>query len=300
MDYFKNTTLAKSSISLLNRQLHIWLEFFPKHQQHITNILMFPDNAVKILNDNITTKSNTNLHIFYTAIISLINHSTEFTSHIPPEQLKDIKIKWCDIRKTNQIPIIQRRLEQLPTEIQSQKGGTQLKYDDIVKKRDSLPFGSIERLLLGFYTYLPPVRADYYAIEIITFKQKPTQPNYIRRISPEESWVVLNDFKTKKSFKQIKNILPLELNSEFIESLRINPRNYLFINQTGDPFNRNSFVCWSNRILSRLFKTELTLTIIRHLFINTLDFQNTKLSDLKNISDKMGHDLSSQRIYKWF
>jgi len=93
--------------------------------------------------------------------------------------------------------------------------------------------------------------------------------------------------------------LPPELNADLVESLRLKPRKYLFVNQTGHPFTRNAFINWSRRLLSRLFAVDLTLTIIRHLFINTLDFQNTKLTDLQQISDKMGHDLFTQRTYKW-
>lgn len=299
MDYFQNTILSKNSILLFNRQLNLWVSFLPKSQQNIINILLFPENSVKILNESLKTKTNANLHTFYTAIISLINHTTEFTSHIPPEQLAAVKQKWCEIRKENQLPIVQRRYEELPTELQLKKGGTYLKYEDIIKKRDSLPFGSIERLLLGFYTYLYPVRADYFATEIVTFKQKPTEQNYIRRITPDVSEVILNDFKTKYTYKQIKNILPPELNADLVESLRIKPRKYLFVNQTGQPFTRNAFTIWSRRILTRLFEVDLTLTIIRHLFINTIDFKNIKLSELHKISEKMGHNVSTQREYQW-
>lgn len=298
MDFFKNTTLAPSSIKLLNAKLNEWLSYLPISQQNITYLLMFPEISNKILLEKVSNKSNTNLHNFYTAINSFINHSTDYTSHIPSLTLSDLKKQWCKIRSDNQKPIIERKLEHLPTEIQLQKGGTYLKYDDIIKKRDSLPFGSIERLLLGFYTYLYPVRADYFATEIVTFKQKPSQPNYIRRISPSHSVLTIKDFKTKHRYDKITNVLPQELNDEMVKSLEIMPRKYLFTNQTGQPFTRNSFTVWSKRILTRLFETEMTLTLIRHLFINTLDM-NMKPVLLKEISDKMGHDLTTQRLYKW-
>ena len=298
MDFFKDTTLKDSSIKLLNAKLNEWLSFFPKNQQNILNILMFPESSNKILLDSVTNKSNTNLHNFYTSINAFINHSHDFTSNIPRKQLAELKTQWCDIRNENQTPIVQRRIEQLPTENQLQKGGTYLKYDDLIKKRDSLPFGSVDRLLLGFYTYLPPVRADYGSVEIITFKQKPSQPNYIRRISPTHSILILTDFKTKDRYKKITNVLPQELNNELIKSLETTPRNYLFVNQTGQPFTRNAFTVWSKRILSRLFETEITINIIRHLFITTLNM-DMKPTLLKEISDKMGHDLTTQRNYKW-
>lgn len=298
MDFFQDTTLAPSSIKLLNAKLNEWLSFFPEQQQNIINLLMFPENSNKILLDNVTNKSNTNLHNFYTSINTVINHSHDYTSHIPRKQLAELKLQWCKIRNDNQKPIIQRRIEQKPTEKQLQKGGIYLKYDDIIKKRDSLPSGSIEKLLLGFYTYLPPVRADYGSVEIITFKQKPSHPNYIRRISPTHSISTLTDFKTKHRYTEITNILPQELNDELVKSLEKQPRKYLFINQNGQPFTRNAFTIWTKRILSRLFETEMTLNIIRHLFINTLDMAMKPIL-LKEISDKMGHDLTTQRNYIW-
>jgi hypothetical protein len=298
MNFFQDTTLQPSSIKILNLKLNEWISFFPKSQQSILNILMFPDNANKILLESVTNKSNTNLHNFYTAINAVINHSYEFTSQLSHKQLAELKKEWCKIRSDNQKPIVQRRLELLPTENQLQKGGTYLKYDDILKKRDSLPSGSIEKLLISFYTYIPPVRADYYATEIITLKQKPTQPNYIRRISPTHSVMTLTDFKTKNRYTEITNVLPQELNDELVKSLEKSPRKYIFTNQTGQPFTRNAFTVWSKRILSRVFETEMTLIIIRHLFISSLDFTMKPL-ELKKISDKMGHDLSTQRNYKW-
>jgi hypothetical protein len=298
MNFFQDTTLQPSSIKILNLKLNEWISFFPKSQQSILNILMFPDNANKILLESVTNKSNTNLHNFYTAINAVINHSYEFTSQLSHKQLAELKKEWCKIRSDNQKPIVQRRLELLPTENQLQKGGTYLKYDDILKKRDSLPSGSIEKLLISFYTYIPPVRADYYATEIITLKQKPTQPNYIRRISPTHSVMTLTDFKTKNRYTEITNVLPQELNDELVKSLEKSPRKYIFTNQTGQPFTRNAFTVWSKRILSRVFETEMTLIIIRHLFISSLDFTMKPL-ELKKISDKMGHDLSTQSNYKW-
>lgn len=299
MDYYKDAPLATSTIQMYNLRIKEWMSYMPKSQQHISQIFMFPEFANKILLEKIHVKTNANLHTFYTAVLAILNHSTEHTSHIPSPQLQELRKQWREILKNNLKPYEERRMNSLPTETQLQKGGTYIKYDDILKKRDSLPFGSIEKLLIGFYTHIPPVRADYFATEIITFKEKPTQPNYIRRISPTESWVVLNDFKTKKHFKQIKNKLPSELNDELVESLRLQPRKYVFVNQTGQPFTRNSFSKWSTRVLSRIFETEMTLNIIRHLFINTITFDDKTAKEITDISSKMGHDILTHIKYRW-
>jgi hypothetical protein len=298
MNFFTNSTLSDTSIAMYNRKLNEWISFMPKTQQHVSQIFSYPEFANKVLLENIKTQSNANIHSFYSSILAVLNHSTEYTSHIPQTQLDDIKKQWRELLKTNLKPYEERRLNSLPTELQLQKGGTFIKYEDIIKKRDSLPFGSIERLLLGFYTYIPPVRADYYATEIITFKETPSEPNYIRRVSPDIAYVILNEFKTKKTYKQIKNKLPPELMLELAESLRIKPRKYLFVNQTDKPFTPNAFVVWSGRILKRLFETEMPLTTIRHLFINTLDM-NSKPKDILEISNKMGHDILTHMKYRW-
>ena len=298
MNFFENTTLADSSISMFNKKLKEWISYLPKSQQNITSLLMSPGSSVKVLVDNITTNTNNNLHIYYTAINSIINHAPDFISHIPIKTLLELKKEWCKIRRDNQNPIVERRDKLIPTENQLQKGGTYLKYEEILKKRDSLPFGSVERLLLGFYTYLPPMRADYFAVEIITFKQKPTQPNYIRRVSPDHSVLTVADFKTSNAFDPITSILPPELNNELIESLRIKPRKYVFVNQAGVAFTRKAFSNWATRVLTQLFETQMTLNIIRHLYINTIDMTKTPY-ELKKISNKMGHDIATQRVYKW-
>lgn len=299
MNFFDDTSLAPNSISLFNRKLNEWLAYMPKSQQHISQIFQFPEYSTKILLDKLTIKSNTNIHTFYTAILAVLNHCDDYTSHIPSTQLDELKKQWRELLKTNLKPYEERRANSLPTELQLQKGGTFLKYDNILKKRDSLPLGSMERLLLGFYTHIPPVRADYFATEIVTFKEKPTEQNYIRRITPDISHVILNDFKTKQSYKQIKNILPSELNADLVESLRIKPRKYLFVNQSGQPFTRNGFAIWSGRILSRLFETEMSLTTLRHLYINSLKMDERTTKEITDISSKMGHDILTHLKYRW-
>ena len=99
--------------------------------------------------------------------------------------------------------------------------------------------------------------------------------------------------------KQIKNKLPLELNNELVESLRLKPRKYLFTNQTGQPFTRNSFTVWSKRILSKLFETEFTLVFFRHSFITHYISQNVTDAQIKEASEKMGHSPEMFRAYRW-
>jgi hypothetical protein len=55
-------------------------------------------------------------------------------------------------------------------------------FNEIVKKRNSLEEGSIDKLLLGFYTYIRPLRADFNAVRIYKHDEKipnEKEPNYL-------------------------------------------------------------------------------------------------------------------------
>lgn len=299
MNYFQDTELAPSTQNLFNIKIHKWLSFMPDDKKDILHIFMYPDDSVSYLLSKLENTNNSNLHTYYNAIISFLNHSKYISILINNITLQTVKEKWFKLREDNEAPIIQRRLQNKPTAIQEQKGGTKLTFQDIITKRDELPVGSFERLLLSFYTYIPPVRADYFATQIVNFREKPSEQNFIRHITPEISISVLRDFKTKKAFKRIENTLPKELHTELMESLRIYPRNYLFVNSSGKPFKRNSFCIWSKRVLNRLFKTEFTLVMLRHLYISSLNFNKLTTEELIEIGNKMGHSIHTQRDYNW-
>lgn len=299
MDFFKDTELSASTKTLFNIKIQKWLTFMPDDKKDILSIFMNADESVKYLLDNLENTNNSNLHSYYSAVISFLNHNTFLPLLINNLTLQTIKEKWYKLREDNEKPIIDRRLQNKPTEIQEKKGGTKLTFADIVKKRDELEFGSVERLLLGFYTYIPPVRADYFATEIVNMKDRPTEQNYIRRFAPDICKCVLRDFKTKKAFTRIENILPKPLQDELNESLRLYPRNYLFIAKNGKPFTRNSFCVWSKRLLSKVFETEFTLVMIRHLYISSLNFNKLTTEQLIEIGNKMGHSIHTQRDYNW-
>jgi hypothetical protein len=299
MDFYKDTELSPSTKTLFNIKIQKWITFMPDDKKDILSIFMNPDDSVKHLLDKLDNKNNSNLHGYYSAVISFLNHNTFLPLLINNLSLQTIKEKWYKLREDNEKPIIDRRLQNKPTVIQEKKGGTKLTFADIVRRRDELKFGSIERLLLAFYTYIPPVRADYFATEIINFRDKPTEQNYIRRITSDISKCVLRDFKTKKAFTKIENMIPEPLQNELNESLRINPRNYLFLSANGKPFTRNAFSVWSKRLLSKVFDTEFTLVMIRHLYISSLNFNKLTTEQLIEIGNKMGHSIHTQRDYNW-
>ena len=299
MNYFEHTNLSPSSINLYNTKVIKWISFMPEEKKDILHIILHPDEATTCLVRQLDNTNPTNLHMYYSAIVTFLNHASYLSILLHPLTLLTLKEKWYKIRDDNQIPILQKRLQNKPTALQEQKGGTKLTYADILTKRDSLTTGSIAKLLLGFYTFLPPVRADYHCVQILKGEQEANTANYIRFVNDDTVICVLTDFKTAKKYKRIENQIPAPLLHELRTSLQEQPRDYLFVNQGNKPFTRNAFTVWSKRILSKLFDTEFTLVIIRHLFLSSLDYNKLTTENLIEIGSKMGHSIQTQRDYKW-
>jgi hypothetical protein len=148
------------------------------------------------------------------------------------------------------------------------------------------------------YTYINPVRADYHACKLYDDESAATKTeNYI--VKGTSQWkVVLQDYKTYKSYGKIEINVPEVLHLLLVEYLRLYPRVYLFENDSGEPFTRKTFSTWSARKLEQAFKSPMTLTAIRHSFTGSLDY-NVSTVELRGIGESMGHSVGTQRQYRW-
>lgn len=255
------------------------------------------------LETHLVINTNTNKHNFIMSILSFMRHRLDAFQTMTAQEHEEHRKKWQDLHTANDAPIIQRRLENKPTDNQLKKGGINLTFADLVKKRNELPLGSTERLLIAMYTMIPPVRADYFATEIISDDQVPTENNYIRRRGPARMECILTEFKTAKTYKQITNEFPPELIAEIDASLEKQPRTYLFLNANGKPHTRASYILWTGRLLKRVLGTTFTLVFFRHAFVTNFISTNNMATvtdgEIKSISEKMGHSPEMFRAYKW-
>ena len=308
MDFFgSDTSLQPVSIKSFNSKLNEWISFFPSCSRSLLTIVMFPEYAMEVLNRCITTNTNTNKHVYIMAVLSVIRHRRDTIGTMPIKDIEAYRKKWADIFGENEAPIIQRRMENKPTILQQSKGGSKLTFNEIVDKRNELPMDSIEHLLISMYTMIPPTRADYFELEVVRGDAEPVSKNYLRIQDDEKSGVrmetVIRDFKTAKAYKEIRNVLPVELVEVVNASLEKTPRDFLFVNANGKPHTRNSFTLWSRRVLSRVFGTDFTLVFFRHAFathyVMNVDLRTVTDAQIKDISDKLGHSTEMFRAYRW-
>lgn len=299
MEYIKDGRLSESSRKLYNKKLDQYISFMPDDNKSIGFIVDNPGIAVNILlNEENVKQTATNRHLFYSSVVAYIKHTEEGR-----RRSDRIKRKWEEIQKSNWE---ERRLLDLGGELSNKDKEimTAVKWTDIIAMRDKLVAGSNEKLLLSLYTYLPPVRADYFEVRInppasiVNDKKK----SYIQiGETGATSELVIRDFKTSSTYKEIRHKLPEELFQEIVVSLGLKPRRYLFVMPSDEskPYDRGGFSKWANKVLHELFKVPMTITSIRHIFITTIDFTKVRAIELDKIARAMGHGLAMQKGYQW-
>jgi len=299
MDHFTNTSLAATSRKLFNDKLNKFAAMLPQTTKPIDSLLDNPDASARALAANTTiTQSSANRHLFYSAVVAYLKHTDQGRSK--PTAIKD---QWITIQRANWEERRQQGLDNAPSQANAEAAQT-IKWDDVIKARDALPVGTSTHLLLSLYTYLPPLRADYYDVTInpSAVKQRDPKVNFLLLPSTTTpATLVIRDFKTAAKYKEIKHDLPPMLVTTIEASLKTDPRHYLFVMPTDKtrPYDRNGFSKWANRELKQIFKVPITLTTLRHLYVSTLDFNTTRARDLERIGNSMGHSIAMQKGYQW-
>ena len=68
--------------------------------------------------------------------------------------------------------------------------------------------------------------------------------------------------------------------------------------RSGEPMLKNTYTKWCNRVLERLFGRALTVSLIRHAYINTLDFNKLTIKEKEEIAADMTHSAGMQDKYR--
>ena len=178
-------------------------------------------------------------------------------------------------------------------------------WPDVLAKERELAareFGSLDHLLLAMYCLIEPLRQDYGKLRILVDRQPPegAKGNYLV-INPEctRGRLVLNTYKTAKSYGRYERDLPPNLLAVIKASLLTKPRAYLFVDDSGQPYRiKNSFTKFSNRILRRIFGKSFTVSLMRHSHISSIDFNASTPGELIDISRNMAHSLHMQQLYR--
>lgn len=239
------------------------------------------------------------LQVFSGAVLSAFRYVPDLKS-----LASDAWAAWQTVSAEAKKPMNDRVLAAQPTMRQSLGW---ISFQELVRKRDALPVGSDGRMLLGIYSFIAARRNDYWALRL--FPSQPakgtTTGNYIILAPHGDSTLVMQDYKTAKVYHTVTEVLPkvlvAEIRAYLARPARRGSQDYLFVSQkTGKPYKSDAtFSAWANTLLLSLFMRPVTLTILRHVYISALDFNNLTIKERTEIALKMGHSIETQTRYKW-
>lgn len=254
----------------------------------ILDIILAPDVYIPLLHKWYPLA--TSFKINATAVLALFRYNPKFK-----DKHKEIHEKWAKAFTEADQKVNNRYEENRPTERQAEG---YVPYEKIVEVRDSLPEGHIHRLLLDMYTHIRPMRCEYSRVALYRGKV-PTdpEPNYIL-ITGKKGRMVLNHFKTRKHHDTYDIDLPVAIMTDLFKSLEELPRDWLFVNTKNEPYTNTLFTQWTIRTFKNLFKKPLTVSLIRHSYINTIDFNTLSIKEKKDIAASMGHTVETQDRYR--
>jgi integrase len=213
--------------------------------------------------------------------------------------------EWYGLMIKEKDAIAERVENNIPSERQSE---AHLDWNDILKIRDDLKIGSIDHVLVGMYTFIPPRRVkDYATMRVyndITYTPVRNH-NYIHlNNSSMGPHMYVHEFKTVKTMNPyFTTELPKALLETISVSLRSEPRQYLFCQGTGEPFkNELTFSSFVNRRLKDIFKnSKFTVTSFRHSYATHKEYNKAErtLRDRVKGARAMGHGLHKHLSYAY-
>lgn len=210
--------------------------------------------------------------------------------------------EWRDIKRTIKQQLHDKSLDGNKS-LREEKGW--INWNDVLTKEQELAgtqYASDNHLLLALYCLIPPGRLDYNEVEIM-YKEPPEErdTNYLVITGPETMHIFLNQYKTAKKYGMYRKELPVPLCRIIHESLKKKPRKYLItqVRNVNLPMsNKSTYQKYVSACMKKLFKKPVTVNILRHSFISSIDYNSKTPRDLVGFARDMRHSLEQQVFYR--
>jgi hypothetical protein len=212
---------------------------------------------------------------------------------------KEAHEAWKSLFKSVDQITTQRYLDNKPS--QHQKDAF-MPLDDIIAKRDQLVKTLPEYLLLSLYTEIPPLRADFGNMRILSKDPRGPEASNGNYVVVKDTFIrmVLNEFKSKsKRCLQYSKVLPRKLEGIIRESLKKQPRSHLIVSpRTGQAFTDHAYVVHVNRMLHRVLGRPVTISMLRHIYITAKHTTTLTTGQKLKLSQDMTHSLKMADTYR--
>lgn len=99
--------------------------------------------------------------------------------------------------------------------------------------------------------------------------------------------ISLAQFKVARSHGTVVVSVPARLVRIIQQSLRKEPRDWLFVDRRGRPRNRDTHSEWAADVMSRLLGKRVTTTLLRHVSATSVDWNEVEAADLEKHAHEM-------------
>jgi hypothetical protein len=155
-----------------------------------------------------------------------------------------------------------------------------------------------ERALIGLYTLMPPRRRSV-AQHLTLANERTTMlsPNLNYLVG---RYIIINNYKTSKVFKQQKFKIPIGLHRILLKHIQTNDISFnspVFPTSTGKYHNGPALSTLLSDIFEKTIGKRLTFNSLRHSFI--MDFLGNKktLNQKKRMAKRLAHSVCTQAMY---
>ena len=225
-------------------------------------------------------------------ILSAVLVLLQSTDVVNEELIKTYKQKLIDITNSYKLELAEHQ----KTEVQSENWTTMAVLTKITK---SLLKQGINQnsLVAALYTLQPPVRLDYFDMQIVDKKfKRDDSKNYLVVYNRDKKVFVFGEYKTKTTFGIVEIPVAKPLNNVINKFLKLNQdRKYLLEGASGVPLTRNAL----GKTITRVFEPsgkKITLNQIRHIVASeSVDIK--AIDEAKTLAGNMLHSSGQQMEY---
>ena len=273
------------SLSSLRTYSSVLLNLHTKHMKQNHNDIEWFSNQYQSILDylNINTKKSTRKSIL--SALYVLTNRPEYREQMIADA-KDINEEYREQKKSQKqrenwisVQQIKDKYEELYHQVQN-----------IFKKRAIGDISVImDYLLVGFLggVLMPPRRSLDYALLKWRDYDKKTD-NYYSRGN-----LYFNRYKTSDTYGLTVVDVPKDLNTVLKKWLKINPSAYVLMSSNGNPLSSSQIT----RSLNRIFGKQVSVNMLRHIFLTNYYENMPKLTAMHNIASKMGHNLTTALEY---
>lgn len=250
------------------------------------NICLHPDKYAKVIREKYSNPKT--LKGYLTTVLSCFKHTPELmVKH-------EVYAKWLKEYMEFNKMIEDQVITNEPTERQ-QEG--YVPFEEFKAKAQNLT--GFDKLLVMMYSSIPPMRADFGSVAVYEKLPANHYANYLL-IGKKGMKLVISQYKTAKTLGTIMLDVPKDLVKEIRASLKTMPRKFLFTDSYGRGYSDNGFTKFVTTRFKEIFGKPLTINILRHSFVSSLDFNKMSIEEKMSIGKVMGHSYIQQDRYRLF